>query len=209
MYKSIFILFLCSSFALSASNLTNDLDNDLVPNNVDKCPNTPEGVFVTRDGCTKPIHINIYFDHASSYVSDKFKKIIEETAELIHETPGYKIFIFGHTDSVADAKVNMKLSKTRALKVQNILIENKVKKNQITASWYGETMPVSSNITDTGFNNTVKIQLEMEEVVLYDYELSYKFGVKQTNPVSGNGKGGEVKQSESVISWFPETIVPR
>jgi len=68
---------------------------------------------------------------------------------------------------------------------------------------------LSSNITDTGFNNTVKIQLEMEEVVLYKYKLSYKFGVKQTNPVSGNGKGGEVKQSESVISWFPETIVPR
>jgi len=159
MYKSILILFLCSTFVLSASNPTNDLDNDLVPNNVDKCPNTPEGVFVTRDGCTKPIYKNIYFDHASSYVSDKFNELIEETAELINETPGYKVFISGHTDSVAAAKINMKLSETRAMKVHNILIQNKVNKNQIIVSWYGETMPVSSNITDLGRSENRRVNI--------------------------------------------------
>lgn len=159
MYKSIFMLFLCSSFALSASNPINDLDNDLVPNNVDKCPNTPEGVFVTRNGCTMQIHKNIYFDHSSSYISDKFKVLIEETAELIHETPGYKIFISGHTDSVASAKVNMKLSKIRATKVQNLLLQNNVKINQITVSWYGETMPVSSNITDIGRSENRRVNI--------------------------------------------------
>ncbi len=159
MYKSIFILFLCTTFVLSASNPTNDLDNDLVPNNVDKCPNTPEGVFVTRDGCTKPIHKNIYFDHASSYVSDRYKELISQTAELINETPGYKVFISGHTDSVANAKVNMKLSKTRAMKVHDILIQNQVNKNQIILSWYGETMPVSSNITDLGRSENRRVNI--------------------------------------------------
>jgi len=159
MYKSIFILFLCSTFLLSASNPSNDLDNDLVPNNVDKCPNTPEGVFVTRDGCTKPIYKNIYFDHASSYVSDKFNEIIKDTAELINETPGYNVFISGHTDSVADAKINMKLSETRAMKVHNILIQNKVDKNKVKVSWHGETMPVSSNITDIGRSENRRVNI--------------------------------------------------
>jgi len=159
MYKSILILFLCSSFALSAPNSTNDLDNDLVPNNLDKCPNTPEGVFVTRDGCTMPIHKDIYFDHSSSYVSDKFKELIKNTAELIQETPGYKVLILGHTDSVANAKINMKLSKTRAMKVYDLLIQNKVNKNQIIVSWHGETMPVSSNITDLGRSENRRVNI--------------------------------------------------
>ena len=159
MYKSILIFFLCSTFVLSAQNPKNDLDNDLVPNNVDKCPNTPEGVFVTRDGCTKPIYKNIYFDHASSYVSDRFRQIIKETAELINETPGYKVFVSGHTDSVADAKTNMKLSQKRAFKVLDILITSKVNKNQIVTSWHGETIPVSSNITQQGRSENRRVNI--------------------------------------------------
>ena len=69
MYKSIIILFLCITFGLSEQNSTNDLDNDLVPNSLDKCPNTPEGVFVTRDGCTKPLYKNIYHDMVKQCLS--------------------------------------------------------------------------------------------------------------------------------------------
>jgi len=156
MYKTIVMLVLCFTFVLSS---THDTDNDLVPNNLDKCPNTPEGVFVTRDGCTKSIHRNIHFDHASSYVSDKFTEMIEQTAELINETPGYKVFISGHTDSVSDAKTNMLLSKQRAMVVNNILIKNKVNKNSIILSWYGETMPVSSNITHIGRSENRRVNI--------------------------------------------------
>jgi len=156
MYKSMIMLILCCTFVLSAQN---DTDNDLVPNSMDKCPNTPEGVFVTRDGCTKEIYKNIYFDHGSSYVSDKFKNIIQETAELINETPGYNIFIAGHTDSISDAKSNMILSRKRAKVVQEILLQNKVNKNKITLSWYGETMPVSSNITHIGRSENRRVNI--------------------------------------------------
>ena len=156
MYKVIIMLFLSFTFVLSAIN---DTDNDLVPNSKDKCPNTPEGVFVTRDGCTKPLFRNIYFDHASSYVNDNFRNTIQQTAELINETSGYKIFISGHTDSVADAKTNMKLSKKRAIAVENLLIKNKVNKNQISTSWYGETMPISSNITHLGRSENRRVNI--------------------------------------------------
>jgi len=156
MYKSIIMLVFCGTFLIASQN---DLDNDLVPNNVDKCPNTPEGVFVTRDGCTKTIYRNIYFDHASVYISDKFKEILSQTAELINETQGYKVYIAGHTDSIADAKTNMLLSKKRAMKVRDILIQNKVDKNLIISSWYGETMPVSSNITHLGRSENRRVNI--------------------------------------------------
>ena len=156
MYKSIIMLVFCSTFLIATQN---DLDNDLVPNNVDKCPNTPEGVFVTRDGCTKTIYRNIYFDHASTYVSDKFKEILSQTAELINETQGYTVYISGHTDSIADAKTNMLLSKKRAMQVRDMLIQNKVNKNLIILSWYGETMPVSSNITHLGRSENRRVNI--------------------------------------------------
>ena len=159
MSKIIIMLCLLTTFVLSAENSTNDIDNDLVPNKLDKCPNTPEGVFVTRDGCTKPLYRNIYFDHASTYINDEFKKLIQETADLIIETPGYKIYISGHTDSVADAGVNMTLSKKRALAVQDILIKNNVDQKLITTSWHGETIPVSSNITDIGRSENRRVNI--------------------------------------------------
>jgi len=156
MYKSIIMLVFYSTFLIATQN---DLDNDLVPNNVDKCPNTPEGVFVTRDGCTKTIYRNIYFDHASTYVSDKFKEILSQTAELINETQGYTVYISGHTDSIADAKTNMLLSKKRAMQVRDMLIQNKVNTNLIILSWYGETMPVSSNITHLGRSENRRVNI--------------------------------------------------
>ena len=159
MSKIMIVLCFLSTFVLSAENPTNDIDNDLVPNKIDKCPNTPEGVFVTRDGCTKPLYRNVYFDHASTYINDEFKKLIQETAELIIETPGYKIYISGHTDSVADASVNMILSKKRAMSVQDILLKNNVNIDLITTSWHGETMPVSSNITDIGRSENRRVNI--------------------------------------------------
>ena len=159
MYKLIILLFVSFTFVLGAENTNNDLDNDLVPNKVDKCPNTPEGVFVNRDGCTKPIYKNIYFNHASAVVSDKFYNIIQNTAELINETPGYNIFISGHTDSISDAKTNMKLSKKRAMVVQKILIDNNVDQKKIKLSWYGETMPVATNITHLGRSENRRVNI--------------------------------------------------
>lgn len=159
MYKFIMISLLSLTIAQGVDTLNNDLDNDLVPNNMDKCSNTPEGVFVTLDGCTKEIYRNIYFNHGTAHISDKFYRVILETAALIHELPGYKVYIEGHTDSIASAKINMALSKRRVLAVQKILTDNKVDKNKINISWYGETMPVASNITALGRSENRRVNI--------------------------------------------------
>jgi OOP family OmpA-OmpF porin len=159
MFKLIMVLLISFTFVLSSQADTHDTDNDLVPNTLDKCPNTPEGVFVNRDGCTKSIKRIVYFDHASSEISLKYKISLLQIAQLISETPGYNIFISGHTDSVADAKVNITLSKNRAMVVRNILVNNKVDKNKIMTTWYGETMPVSSNITKEGRRENRRVNI--------------------------------------------------
>lgn len=159
MYKFIMICLLLVSIVQSDDSKNNDFDNDLVPNYMDKCPNTPEGVFVTLDGCTKEIYRDVYFDHGTASISDKYYDFILETAELIYELPGYKVYIKGHTDSIASAKINMELSKRRVLAVRKILTDNKVDKNKIKISWYGETMPVSTNITAVGRSENRRVNI--------------------------------------------------
>jgi OOP family OmpA-OmpF porin len=125
-----------------------DNDNDLVPDNIDKCLNTREGVFVNKDGCTKEIKKVIYFQHGSYKIDNDKQIIIDEITELAKEGFGYKLIIEGHTDSTSDAKFNLKLSKQRAITVQNIMLNSKIDNKRINIKWYGETMPISSNITE-------------------------------------------------------------
>lgn len=138
---------------------THDTDNDLVPNSIDKCPNTPEGVFVTRDGCTQEIKKLVYFEHGSSYIDYEDILLLDQTTKLIKEMTGYKVHIAGHTDSVSDAEFNMILSKKRAIAVQNIFLKNKVEPKRIYAKWYGETQPISSNITVEGRRDNRRVTI--------------------------------------------------
>jgi len=152
------LLFITTVFVFAVQN-ENDLDNDLVPNSMDKCPNTPEAVFVTSDGCTKTINRIVYFDHASAKLNEEYYNTLKETSRLINELPGYKIEIKGHTDSTAGYHVNMVLSKKRANLIENILLKNGVDKKRITTSWYGETMPVATNVTEDGRSQNRRVNI--------------------------------------------------
>jgi len=55
----------------------------------------------------------------------------------------------------------------------------------------------SLSVEDTGFSNTVGVQITLSEVVLYDYELTYKYGVKQTNKISGSGTSSTVSTEKT------------
>ncbi|RLA82700.1 MAG: hypothetical protein DRG78_06410 [Epsilonproteobacteria bacterium] len=125
-----------------------DKDNDLIPDDIDKCLETPDGVFVTSNGCTQQLKRIIHFKHASYTIEQSEQQILEEIIELSIEGFGYKILIQGHTDSVSDAKYNLELSKKRAITIKNIILNSKIDKNRIKIEWYGEIMPISSNITE-------------------------------------------------------------
>ena len=51
------------------------------------------------------------------------------------------------------------------------------------------------SIADDGFINTVSVNIDLVEVVLFEYDLSYKFGTKQNK----GGKGTKVQQAGTRI----------
>ena len=135
-----------------------DLDYDLVPDSDDICPNTPEGVFVDKIGCTKIIKKTIYFDHASWKLDIEAQETLQSIVAIAKELQGYKIYIQGHTDATADSETNLYYSKQRASNVFNIIAKD-IDKKRIVVSWYGESQPVASNTTDSGKQSNRRVSI--------------------------------------------------
>lgn len=128
----------------------NDTDNDLVPNDKDMCPDTPEGVCVFENGCTQVLKYTINFPLNSYKIDKEFRSVINTIIQIAQECKGYKITINGHTDSTASESFNIDLSKKRALVIKELLILNNINPDRITLHWFGETKPIETNITSQG-----------------------------------------------------------
>jgi OOP family OmpA-OmpF porin len=156
--RYLLLLFIVVQIGLS-ENLQ-DSDGDLIPDHLDLCPKTLEGVFVDKYGCQKAIEKLLYFETAQSIISLDQYSVIEEVVNLAKEMKGYKIFIQGHADSTSSSQVNQYISKQRALNVYNAL-SKELDKSRMVVSWYGESQPIASNVTKEGrsLNRRVTIHL--------------------------------------------------
>ena len=146
-------------FLFAQETVELDDDYDLIINKYDKCPNTPKGVCVDKDGCTQTIKRVIYFNSNSYKVNAKSKQNVENASEIAKECFGYNIIIEGHTDSIYNEKFNIQLSKQRAYAIKSNLINQNIDPKRISIKWYGETRPYTTNITKEGryMNRRVEI----------------------------------------------------
>jgi OmpA-OmpF porin, OOP family len=144
-----------------------DSDNDGVPDNLDKCPNTPAGVAVDKNGCVpKKVSIAIYikFDTAKYVIKKKYHKNIKKVADFIKEYPDANVVIEGHTDNVDiyhQPERNVRLSYARANSVRQYLIDNfAINSSRITAAGYGPNRPIASNNTKKGRQKNRRSEIE-------------------------------------------------
>lgn len=93
---------------------------------------------------------NIQFPVNSAEINDQTVIIIKEFAEYLNENPKLKVAIHGHTDNVGNDKDNLELSKNRAKKVYDLLVESKISIDRLSYAGFGSGKPISSNISDTG-----------------------------------------------------------
>jgi len=145
-----------------SSLLAVDMDNDLVQDDVDRCLDTPAGVFVDMQGCTKEIRKVVNFDHNLYMLDMTNMQLLQEYAHIASEAFGYDIVLKGHTDSTADYKTNLILSKKRVYTILKHLEAMGIDSNRISVKWYGETMPIATNVTPDGraINRRVEIILK-------------------------------------------------
>jgi len=119
-----------------------DDDNDGVPNEFDKSPNTPEGTMVNFQGIPIPIQDttqmnnagssesapgsilgSVFFDYNRATVNRSDYKRLASVAQYLQMHDGAKVQIVGHTDKKGSDEYNEKLSKKRSEKVKSILVD--------------------------------------------------------------------------------------
>jgi OmpA-OmpF porin, OOP family len=134
-----------------------DSDGDGVVDSLDKCPNTPKGIKVDKDGCPVPIPekvsitLLVEFDFDKAAVRPQYHNDIEKVANFLKAYPSTSGVLEGHTDSVGTEEYNMKLSKRRAESVKKYLVEKfDIAEDRLTSEAYGESEPVASNDTNAG-----------------------------------------------------------
>lgn len=97
------------------------------------------------------ITLNIEYDTDKAVIRPKFYGEVEKVANFMKRFPQIKGTIEGHTDNVASAKYNIKLSQRRAEGVVKMLVEQYgIDKNRLEAKGYGLTRPIADNRTKEG-----------------------------------------------------------
>jgi len=130
------------------ASLDGDADNDGIRDSVDKCPNTPKGAAVNRDGCWA-FH-GVLFDYNKSTIKAGYEHLFRNAINVLKQNPGLTAEIQGHTDSRGSEAYNQKLSENRALAVKKHIVDNGISASRLTTIGFGESRPAASNDTAEG-----------------------------------------------------------
>lgn len=130
-----------------------ELKNTLTEAEVDMINDSIKVIF-PKNILYKPNEIIPYTDYSSSF--ERFSNILKKYYQT-------NIIIVGHTDNKGKEIVNRDLSKKRADKIKDILIEFGIGGYRLVALGLGSISPIKSNATEEGR----KINRRVEFIVLY------------------------------------------
>lgn len=149
-----------------------DSDGDGVLDSRDKCPDTPKGIKVDKDGCPIPLEekvtitLLVEFDFDKDEVKFPYHEDIEKVAALLKAYPKTNAELEGHTDSIGTEEYNMGLSRRRAESVKKYLIEKfDIDGARISTIGYGESMPADTNETEEGRQNNRRVVANIEAII--------------------------------------------
>lgn len=102
---------------------------------------------------------DVLFDTGKATLKPGAYQTIDRVAQALQQSPGSKVMIEGHTDSVGSESFNQTLSEQRAQAVQAALMQRGVSGSQITSKGMGETTPVASNDDAGGRQQNRRVEL--------------------------------------------------
>ncbi|MDY0321805.1 MAG: TolC family outer membrane protein [Arcobacteraceae bacterium] len=140
-----------------------DDDNDGVVNDVDLCPNTPNGYQVDDKGCSIKLNLQVLFENDSALVMLHSLERVDRFRQFLQDHPNYKTVITGHTSktSVSNVKYNMDLSLKRAEAIKRILVAGGIDASRIQTIGKGFNEPVTTNDTYDGQAQNRRIEAEL------------------------------------------------
>ena len=88
---------------------------------------------------------NIFFKVATADLLNESMPELERVVHLMKTNPSLEIKIKGHTDSLGQREVLLRLSRDRAKAIRDYLVEHEIDKVRITWEGYGGSQPIADN----------------------------------------------------------------
>jgi outer membrane protein OmpA-like peptidoglycan-associated protein len=150
--------------ALQTTTTDADADGDVdgVPDSIDLCPETQQGLAVDSTGCAADVAIKlegVNFLYNSHELTDEARRILDRVAGVISQQPDLRLEVAGHTDATGDPTYNQLLSMQRAEAVRNYLVAQGVNPKHIGAAGYGGQRPIADNTTSEGLQMNRRVEL--------------------------------------------------
>ena len=102
----------------------------------------------------------ILFDSGKSVLKPESAGAIQEVAKLLKADPAMKVYVVGHTDTVAAVDLNLKLSKARAdAVVQALVAQHGIAPARLRAHGAGPFAPVATNASEEGRARNRRVEL--------------------------------------------------
>jgi outer membrane protein OmpA-like peptidoglycan-associated protein len=136
-----------------------DSDGDGVPDSMDKCPDTPKGATVNKEGCWALKGV-VLFDFDNSTIKPEAYPLLDEVAVILEKNPDMKGEISGHTCSTGPEEYNQMLSEKRAGAVEAYLENKGIDASRFTSKGYGASKPIASNDTLEGRKQNRRVELK-------------------------------------------------
>ena len=142
-----------------------DSDDDGLFDYEDKCSHTPLGYVVNQEGCAVSTTITTDFKKGGLDVPSDVIDNISRLSVYLKNNPEYKVIITGHTNHDKDSSLNdhLKISKQRADKVKEMLVQNGIDKSRIDTVGKGFDEPISSTDTVEGRYLNRRIEIELSK----------------------------------------------
>ncbi|MEJ5167754.1 MAG: TolC family protein [Arcobacteraceae bacterium] len=141
-----------------------DSDFDGVIDELDKCPNTPQGHKVDKDGCSVQVELKVFFDYDSHKIREESYGDIEKFANFLKEQAVYDTVIVGHASKESELSnpiYNKNLSLRRAQSVKDALVKYGIEEKRVSADGKGFDEPIASNDTEEGRAKNRRIEANL------------------------------------------------
>jgi OOP family OmpA-OmpF porin len=139
-----------------------DSDGDGVPDSMDLCRETRQGVAVESTGCADGVAISldgVTFSSDSYELTDEARRSLDRVAGILAQHSDLRLQVAGHTNAKADPAHNQWLSLQRAQAVRDYLVAQGVDPAHIGAVGYGSQRPIADNTTREGQRMNQRIEL--------------------------------------------------
>jgi outer membrane protein OmpA-like peptidoglycan-associated protein len=102
---------------------------------------------------------DVLFDTGKYTLMPGAREKLAKVAGILLAYPGLNIAVGGYTDNVGNNQYNQNLSEQRAGSVRDYLVQQGVSRNSVTATGFGNSVPVASNDNATGRQANRRVEL--------------------------------------------------